>query len=499
MSTTPKSPAKKEQKSSGLVPKLLAATAVIVAVVLFCLQASEPSPVSSSVVTEASSSVDAEPSYPQKYPGYTVVDAVPRKEWAPTKPFAKELSKQATPVILSNTVATEWPALKKWSLDYLKQRTPDTINNVYQHTRARFGPLFRPKKPMASISSVVWGNPHNMIDMNSTEFFHRISSPKLAASSPRSQSRRVSPFDSIPVAEEYLYYTGDLNTPSLVADLQPMQEMLLTPERPSVNIWIGQAGVLTHTHLDTYDNFFVQIANRKTFLLFPPGQSANLHPYPFLHPSHGQAQADIDAADLGRFPRLADLECYIAELHPGDMLYIPPLWWHYVVALDTSVSVNVWSVSQQQDAFDSVINTIVRGVNHQWEQKTKRSAARFLLQRTTEMIARYVISKNSSVSGWEAEADPARTFVQRLFEERYAPLTASGELSDELPSKDFCKMALTNAHKNTLNKLAKTAAEAFRTVSPGNRDLWLGNLAESLAYWGNGDVSLAAPLLKHCF
>ena len=33
----------------------------------------------------------------------------------------------------------------------------------------------------------------------------------------------------------------------------------------------------------------------------------------------------------------------VAEVDPGDMLVVPPFWYHHVETLQESVSVNVWS------------------------------------------------------------------------------------------------------------------------------------------------------------
>ena len=54
---------------------------------------------------------------------------------------------------------------------------------------------------------------------------------------------------------------------------------------------------------------------------------------------------DIRNPDLERFPRYAEaLEAAeVADLGPGDAVYIPALWWHNVEALDDfNVLVNYW-------------------------------------------------------------------------------------------------------------------------------------------------------------
>ena len=36
-------------------------------------------------------------------------------------------------------------------------------------------------------------------------------------------------------------------------------------------------------------------------------------------------------------------EALVAEVSPGDMLVVPPYWYHHVETLEESVSINVWS------------------------------------------------------------------------------------------------------------------------------------------------------------
>jgi len=103
-------------------------------------------------------------------------------------------------------------------------------------------------------------------------------------------------------------------------------------------------GVVTPTHFDEAFNLFTQIRGRKRFKLYSPKYFANLYPYPVHHPCDRQAQVDIDNPDLIRFPKFSAAKGVETIVEPGDVLYLPPYWFHHVVSLDKSISVNFWFV-----------------------------------------------------------------------------------------------------------------------------------------------------------
>ena len=44
----------------------------------------------------------------------------------------------------------------------------------------------------------------------------------------------------------------------------------------------------------------------------------------------------------------------IAEVGPGDMLVVPPFWFHHVETLEESVSVNVWSDAPEYEIINQM-------------------------------------------------------------------------------------------------------------------------------------------------
>jgi Cupin-like domain len=148
--------------------------------------------------------------------------------------------------------------------------------------------------------------------------------------------------------EEYMSLT-DFNRGSVTA--VPPREVIaqldaivhaspIGSETQSV-VWLGHAGCLQRFHcdMDCHDNFFVQVLGTKRVSLVSPEDTQKLSPsldhrllfceVPF------QFFSDAEKLAFLRFANGRD-----CLLEPGEMLYIPPLWWHAIEYLTDSLSVS---------------------------------------------------------------------------------------------------------------------------------------------------------------
>lgn len=117
---------------------------------------------------------------------------------------------------------------------------------------------------------------------------------------------------------------------------------------PSVVSRIWASGPVTApTHYDMSDNIACVVAGRRRFTFFPPDQLPNLYVGPLDFTPAGQptSMVQVAAPDLARFPRYAEAlkAAEVAELEPGDAVFIPNLWWHNVESLSPfNILVNYW-------------------------------------------------------------------------------------------------------------------------------------------------------------
>jgi Cupin-like domain len=123
-------------------------------------------------------------------------------------------------------------------------------------------------------------------------------------------------------------------------------DLALGVSDPLASIWIGNRTRIP-AHQDLPDNLACVVAGRRRVTLFPPQQLSNLYIGPLDFTPAGQAISlvDFDAPDYDRFPRFAEAlkHAQVAELGPGDAVFIPSMWWHYMQALeDFNVLVNYW-------------------------------------------------------------------------------------------------------------------------------------------------------------
>ncbi|KAL7151795.1 hypothetical protein ABFS83_04G054900 [Erythranthe nasuta] len=109
----------------------------------------------------------------------------------------------------------------------------------------------------------------------------------------------------------------------------------------SLNAWFGPPGTVTPLHHDPHHNILAQVVGKKYIRLYPASLSEELYPHSETMLCNS-SQVDLDKIDEKEFPGISDLDFVDCVLEEGEMLYIPPKWWHYVRSLTTSFSVSFW-------------------------------------------------------------------------------------------------------------------------------------------------------------
>lgn len=238
--------------------------------------------------------------------------------------FARDIMTAARPVLLKGLVA-DWPAVghARKSLhavtDYLKAMDtghPASVLEADSDVKGRFAygpnvPDFNFNRQRKSVSA-------------------SIDQLVALADHPNPTSLYV---QSTPTAQYLPRFAAENPNPLLSSQIAP-------------RIWISNR-TTTPTHNDNDYNIACVVAGRRRFTLFPPDQVTNLYIGPLEHTPSGRAisMASLEDPDFEKFPKFRDAlaAAQVAELEPGDALYIPRYWWHHVQSLGAfNVLINYW-------------------------------------------------------------------------------------------------------------------------------------------------------------
>jgi hypothetical protein len=98
----------------------------------------------------------------------------------------------------------------------------------------------------------------------------------------------------------------------------------------ATQMFMGNAGTSTELHAAMTNNMFVQVYGQKDWILVHPSHSALCKPVCENSPTF---RSDLSATEVKKLPGLHAL------LQPGDILYLPPFYWHYVMNPTFSIGV----------------------------------------------------------------------------------------------------------------------------------------------------------------
>jgi hypothetical protein len=197
----------------------------------------------------------------------------------------------------------DWPALERWTPDYLVERV-GTAAVEYQGGRD--------------------GNPDFEAD--------------------KERHRQVMPFhrfmDEIMAAGfgNDMYVTADNSAANrqalapLHADLGTLEEYL-TPG-PGM-MWIGPAGTFEPLQFDLTNILVAQVTGSKRVVLARPAETQRLYNQ---RDTYSAVRDITDEAQLNLYPLARAVRTYEVDLEAGDLLFVPVGWWHQVTALDFSVT-----------------------------------------------------------------------------------------------------------------------------------------------------------------
>lgn len=142
------------------------------------------------------------------------------------------------------------------------------------------------------------------------------------------------------------FYLGSMEISHYLPGLERDCCLAALPKSVEPKIWIGNR-VVVPTHNDNYENIACVTAGRRRFTLFPPEQKENLYIADLAKTPAGRkvSMVDLSQPNFKQFPRFKEAlkHALVAELGPGDAIFIPYQWWHNVESLeDVNILVNFW-------------------------------------------------------------------------------------------------------------------------------------------------------------
>jgi hypothetical protein len=161
------------------------------------------------------------------------------------------------------------------------------------------------------------------------------------------------------------FYVGSTTVDTCLPGFRDENDLDLGDRDPLVSVWTGNRSRIP-AHQDLPDNLACVAAGRRRFTLFPPEQLSNLYigPLDFAPANQPISLVDFHRPDLVKFPRFAEAMAHaqVAELLPGDAIFMPSMWWHHIEGLDSfNVLINYWW-RQSPGYMDAPVNTLMHAI-----------------------------------------------------------------------------------------------------------------------------------------
>ena len=234
----------------------------------------------------------------------TTFGQVPRVQKPSRQEFLDQYYAQNRPLVIEGAM-DDWPAMTRWSADYLKQRLGDRMVEV----QANRGSDANYEQNQAALKK----------EMRFGDYIDLI--------------------ETIGQTNDY-YITANNSNKNRESLKELWHDIVLFPDYlrdddPNNRgfFWYGPRGTVTPLHHDLTNNFMAQVRGRKLVRLVAPCELPDMY-----NNRHCYSQVNLDQVDDNRFPQFKNVKVIDLVIGPGDLFFLPVGWWHYVRGLDISIT-----------------------------------------------------------------------------------------------------------------------------------------------------------------
>ncbi|GKY96605.1 hypothetical protein MPSEU_000620100 [Mayamaea pseudoterrestris] len=240
-------------------------------------------------------------------------------------------------------------ATERWNYqDYLLNLVGPNVPQRNEHSRNNRFMFWRKIRGMPAPAD--WKPPTDMVQMTLKEWMRKANEleqqtkgRESAAANVVSQTEQDHWYFRLNGAyknlNDYLYD----ELPFFRPDQPPSLFMVDPSEERGINCRFGMTGVTAESHFDPTRNWIVLLGGHRRYILSHPRECINLELYPLGHPSGRHSALDWSKVSSSYSGPLSQAAAHEVVLQPGDALYLPTSYFHFIVSLDTTYQCNARS------------------------------------------------------------------------------------------------------------------------------------------------------------
>ncbi len=245
---------------------------------------------------------------------------IPRVKTLSRDAFLRDYFKPQKPVVIENFIE-DWPAYKKWNLNYIKQVAGEKEVPLYDD---------RPVKHDEGFNE-----PHAKMKM----------------------ADYIDLLQSKPTKYRIFLWNVLKEVPILQKDYKfPDFGIRLMKGLPMLFFGGSDSHTFMHYDIDLANIFHFHFEGKKQCILFSQEESKHLYKIP--HSLITREDIDFANPDLEQWPALKNAKGHIAQLEHGNVLYIPEGYWHHMKYLTPGFSMSLRAIARKPKNFAKAVYNI---------------------------------------------------------------------------------------------------------------------------------------------